>query len=99
GCRKTDARGGVLEDVTKLPAVQLGVRRHRREPAMPDAMNGLDVFDAILGDNRDTIPGLEAEGVECAGKPRGAFGEGAVVLDYARAVAHGRKAGMTQACA
>ena len=42
GRREAHARAGMFEDVAKLAPVQLGVRRHRREAAVPDAVDRLD---------------------------------------------------------
>jgi hypothetical protein len=67
GRGEADPCAGMFEDVAELPAMQLGVRRHRREPAEPDAVNGLDVLDAILGDDRHAIARLEAECMQRAG--------------------------------
>ena len=55
---KAHARARMLNDVAELTAVQLGVGRHRGKPAVPDAVNRLDVFDAVLGNDRDTVAGL-----------------------------------------
>ena len=81
--RETDARAGMFEDVAELAAMQLGVRRHRREPAVPDAVDRLDVFDAVLRDDGDAIAGLQSEPAQRARKPRSALGKRAVALCHA----------------
>ena len=53
-------RAGMFQDVVKLSPVQLGVRRHSGEAAMPDPENRLDIFDAVLGGDRDAIAGLQS---------------------------------------
>ena len=81
--RETDARAGMLEDVAELAAMQLGVRRHRREAAMPDAVDRLDIFDAVLRDDRHAIAGLQPEPAERICEPRPALGQYAVALRHA----------------
>ena len=94
--RETDARAGMFEDVAELAPVQLGVRRHRSESAVPDAVDRLDIFDAVLRDDRDAIAGLQPEPVQRIREPRRALGKRAVALRHACAIADRRKAGVTQ---
>src|SRR4029077_19534896 len=94
--RKAYSCAGMLQDVTELTPMQLGVCRHGSETAVPDAENRLDVFDAILRNDGDAIAGLEPEAMQRARKPRSAPGEYAVALRDARALSHGREARMTQ---
>ncbi len=91
------ARAGMLEDVAELAPVQLGVRRHRREAAVPDAVDGLEIFDAVLRDDRDAIAGLQPERAQSAREPRRALGELPVALDDARPLPDRRRARMAQA--
>src|SRR5204863_3778111 len=87
----------MFENVAKLAPTQLGVRRHRRKAAVPNAMDGLDVFDAILGDDGDAIARLKTESAQRVGKPRGSRGERAVALRHAPTVADRGRGRMAQA--
>ena len=82
---KAHPRAGLLEDVAKLGAVQLGVGRHRGEPGVPDRIERLDIVRAVLGDDGDAVAGLEAEAAQRAGEPRGAARRLAVGPQHARA--------------
>ena len=95
--REAHARAGMLEDVAELAPVQLGVRRHRREAAVPDAVNGLEILDAVLRDDRDAIAGLQSERAQAARQPRRALGELPVGLDDARPLPGRRRTRMAQA--
>ena len=91
---ETHARARVLDDVGKLTPVQLGIRRHGSKACVPDAVNGFEIFDAVLGDDRDAVTGPEPHPLQRAREPRRAPGQFAIALRRARSLADRRQAGM-----
>ena len=79
GRGKADARAGMIENVTELGAVQLGVRRHHGKTGVPDAEQQFEIVRGILGGDGDALTGRELEALaQGAGKPRGAAGQFAI---------------------
>ncbi len=89
--REAHPRAGMLKNVAKLRAMQLGIGRHRRETRVPDGEQQLDIFGAVLRGDGDAIAGLEAELVaQRAGQARNAARQRGIVMDDTGAMADGR---------
>ena len=85
---EADAGAGMLQNIAELAAVQLGIGRHRGEPRMPDAEHELDIVEAILRRDGNTLAGFQAEvRAQRRRQSRGASGDFAVTPDNARAQA------------
>ena len=56
---EADPRARMLEDEAELAAMQLGVRRHRGKPGVPDAVHQGEIIDRVLGRDGDAIAGLK----------------------------------------
>ena len=81
---------GVLEHVAELGPMQLRVRRHGRKARPPQAVEDLDVFRAVLGDDGDALARREAElSAQRRGEARGPRGKLGIGANDAAAVTDG----------
>src|SRR2546421_4823261 len=86
----------MLQNVAELTAMQLGVGRHGGEAGVPDAVDHLDILDAVLGNDRDAIARFEPEAMQRTRKPRGALCQFSVTLNDAAPIADGGETRMAQ---
>ncbi len=88
----------MLEDVTELRSMQLGIGRHSGEPGMPDGVEHIEIINAILRGDDHPVAGRKVKLVaERSGKTGGALRQLTITARHAIAVARGGLAGMAPA--
>jgi hypothetical protein len=95
---ETDARTGMLENVAKLRAMQLRVRRHAGKPGMHDPEHDRDIVGLIFGDDGDAVAVFHAERKQSACEFRGPQRECAIVVNRLRTEADRRRFGNCAPC-
>jgi hypothetical protein len=83
----------MLEDEAELGRVQLGVHRHRREPALEEAEQDREVLEPVGHEDDHPVAGLVAPAPQAVGKRRGLRVE-LVVPELGRAVGERGPRGM-----
>ena len=76
---EADAGAGVLQDEADLDRVQLGIGRYRRRAGVPDAVQDLEILDAVLRHDGDPVTRRDTAALtQGGGKTRRPLGEFAV---------------------
>src|SRR2546427_13122499 len=88
----------MLQDITELRAMQLGICGYGRESAMPGGVEHVEIVDGVLGGDRNPVARLQPKAVaQCAGEPRGAAGKLTIAAHHLLAPADSGQSGMAKA--